>query len=69
MQTSSRLTGNGRERERERERESEEAVRGITFCGRGKKLYLILFKVPSQCPLLLLVEVMLISGINFFKLC
>jgi hypothetical protein len=51
------------ERERERERGSGKVVRDTTF-GRQETITPIL-KVPRQCPLVLLVEVMRLIGINF----
>jgi hypothetical protein len=38
---------------------------GTTF-GRGQETMSPVFKVPRQCPLVLLVEVMHMIGINFY---
>jgi hypothetical protein len=42
-----------------------EVVRDTTFRG-GHETYLRVFKVPRQCPFVLLVKEMHIIGINFY---
>jgi hypothetical protein len=51
-------------RERERERESCMVERDIIFV--GQEIISPVLKVPRQCPLVLLVEVIHMIGINFF---
>jgi hypothetical protein len=57
--------------EREREEEEETSwvvVRDTIFVGRGieRKSYILVLKVPRQCPLVLLVEAAHLTGIIFF---
>jgi hypothetical protein len=56
-----------REEKRREEKESGEVVRDTTFLGGGGQETIIpVLKVPRQCSLVLLVEVMHMIGINFF---
>jgi hypothetical protein len=50
------------------EKESGEVVRETTFVGRrGQETVSPVLKVPRQCPLVLLVVIMHMIGINFFN--
>jgi hypothetical protein len=51
-------------RERRGEKESGEVVRDTTL-GRGQEIVSPVLKVSRQCPLVLLVDVMHMIGINF----
>jgi hypothetical protein len=49
-----------------KKKESGELVRETTFG--GKKILFPISKVPRQCPLVLLVEVLHMIGINFYMM-